>query len=90
MCGHYWFQAFLLEVFWCLFALPSPKQRYLPKCKSMATRSAAFDLMVEQARGSLENYAVLHEIVLKQHTKGKNGADNFVLIINIIEQPKLS
>ena len=46
--------------------------------------------MVEQARGSLENYAVLHEIVLKQHTKGKNGADNFVLIINIIKQPKLS
>jgi ubiquitin carboxyl-terminal hydrolase 34 len=57
-------------VFNCLFALPSPKQRYLPKCKSQASRSAAYDLLVELAKGSVDNYTLLHDKVMLQHHKG--------------------
>jgi len=64
-------QAFLSEVFNCLFALPSPKQRYLSKCKSQASRSAAYDLLVELAKGNVENYTLLHGKVMMQHHKGK-------------------
>ncbi|ELU04220.1 hypothetical protein CAPTEDRAFT_219867 [Capitella teleta] len=62
-------QTFLVEIFWCLFALASPKQRYLPKCKSATARSLAFDLMVEMVLGSVTNYSVLHEKVIRQHCK---------------------
>ena len=59
-----------MDVFWCLFALASPKQRYLPKCKSANARSAAYDLLVEMVMGSVQNYAVLHEKVMTQHCRG--------------------
>lgn len=64
-------QAFLVEVFWCLFALPSPAQRFLPKCKAQASRSIAFDLLVELVKGNVENYAILHSKLIQQHSKGK-------------------
>ena len=66
------FQEFLNEVFNCLFALPSPKERSLPKCKSQASRSVAYDLLVELVRGNVENYTLLHEKVMSQHHRGKN------------------
>ena len=64
-------QKFLNEMFLALFALPSPTQRYLPKCKTQTARTAAYDLMVEMAKGSIDNYILLHEKVLMQHNKGK-------------------
>ena len=60
----------MMEVFWCIFALPSPERHYLPKCKSQTSRSAAFDLLIEMTRGSLENYAILHTRLVAQHSKG--------------------
>jgi len=57
-------------VFDCLFALPTPKQRYLPKCKSQASRSAAYDLLVELVKGNVDNYTMLHQKVMQQHHKG--------------------
>ena len=61
---------FLMEVFNTLFALPSPDKRYLPKCKTQASRTAAFDLMVEMGKGSIDNYSLLHKKLLQQHSKG--------------------
>ncbi|CAH1163705.1 unnamed protein product [Phaedon cochleariae] len=60
-------QDLLLEVFEFLFALPNPKLRHVPKCKSPRSRTAAFDLLVELVKGSPENYAILHDKLLKQH-----------------------
>lgn len=64
-------QEFLSEVFQCLFALPSPTKRYFPKCKSQASRSGAYDLLVELVKGNIDNYKILHNKMLHQHTKGK-------------------
>ncbi|CAL1294964.1 unnamed protein product [Larinioides sclopetarius] len=61
-------KALVLHMFDALFALPNPKQRHLPKCKSPSVRSAAYDLLVEMLKGSFENYQVLHEKLLLQHT----------------------
>ncbi|CAH0550563.1 unnamed protein product [Brassicogethes aeneus] len=66
-------QELLNEVFNFLFALPNSKLRYVPKCKSPRSRTAAFDLLVELVKGCPENYAVLHEKLLKQHQPGPNS-----------------
>ncbi|KAJ8971929.1 hypothetical protein NQ314_000472, partial [Rhamnusium bicolor] len=66
-------QELLVEVFNFLFALPNPKLRHVPKCKSPRSRTAAFDLLVEMVKGSPQNYAVLHEKLLKQHQPGPNS-----------------
>ncbi|KAF7284487.1 hypothetical protein GWI33_022078 [Rhynchophorus ferrugineus] len=66
-------QELLDEVFEFLFALPNPKLRHVPKCKSTRSRTAAFDLLVELVKGSPENYAILHEKLLKQHQPGPNS-----------------
>lgn len=66
-------QEFLVELFNFLFALPNPKLRHVPKCKSPRSRTAAFDLLVELVKGSPENYAMLHEKLLKQHQPGPNS-----------------
>lgn len=57
-------------MFQCLFALPSPTKRYFPKCKSQASRSGAYDLLVELVKGNIDNYKILHQKMLQQHTKG--------------------
>lgn len=59
-----------LQLFEFLFALPNPKKRYLPKCKSQLARSSTFDLLVEMVRCAPENYLILHEKVLRQHQQG--------------------
>ena len=64
------FQEFLSEIFQFLFALPSPIKRYFPKCKSQVSRSGAYDLLVELAKGNIDNYKLLHQKMLQQHTKG--------------------
>nr|XP_023025188.1 ubiquitin carboxyl-terminal hydrolase puf [Leptinotarsa decemlineata] len=61
------------EVFEFLFALPNPKLRHVPKCKSPRSRTAAFDLLVELVKGSPENYAALHQKLLQQHQPGPNS-----------------
>ncbi|KAG1678108.1 Ubiquitin carboxyl-terminal hydrolase 34 [Nymphon striatum] len=61
-------QEFLSEIFECLFALPCPEKRYLPKCKSQSSRSWGYDLLVELVRGSFDNYQVLHDKLLHQHS----------------------
>lgn len=66
-------QELLLEIFDFLFALPTPKLRHVPKCKSARARSAAFDLLVELVKRSPKNYAVLHEKLLKQNQPGPNS-----------------
>ncbi|XP_048258866.1 ubiquitin carboxyl-terminal hydrolase 34-like isoform X4 [Haliotis rufescens] len=62
-------KSLLDEIFDSLFALPSPTKRYLPRCKSQASRSAAYDLLVEMVKGSVDNYTALHSKMLAQHTK---------------------
>ena len=64
------FQVFISDLFECLFALPSPVKRYLPKCKSQSSRSGAYDLLIEIVKGNMDNYKVLHAKMLHQHTKG--------------------
>ena len=64
-----------MDTFWSLFALPSPKERWLPKCKSQNSRSAAYDLLIELVKGSVENYSILHEKVVAQHHKGEQHSN---------------
>ncbi|KAL3285850.1 hypothetical protein HHI36_000370 [Cryptolaemus montrouzieri] len=66
-------QELLNEVFEFLFALPNPKLRHVPKCKSPRARTAAFDLLVEFVKETPENYAILHEKLLKQHQPGPHS-----------------
>ena len=63
-------QELLVEVFNFLFALPSPKLRHVPKCKSPRSRTASYDLLVELVKGAPQNYYILHEKLLKQHQPG--------------------
>ncbi|CAG7822666.1 unnamed protein product [Allacma fusca] len=60
-------QHFLKQMFECLFALPSPSKRYLPKCKSQACRQAAFDLLNEMCRSAVQNYYLLQNLLMDQH-----------------------
>ncbi|RWS07088.1 hypothetical protein B4U79_12772 [Dinothrombium tinctorium] len=59
---------FLLTVFELLFAFPNQKERNLPKCKMQATRSAAFDLILELIRTSEENHISLIKLLCEQHS----------------------
>ena len=60
-------QELLVHLWDCLFALPSPKEKDLPKCKSPASRNACYDLLVEMSRGSRDNYLLLHTRLIAQH-----------------------
>ena len=60
-------QAFLVHLLDYLFALPNPREKNYPKCKSMMSRTACYDLIVEMAKGCLPNYLLLHEKLLEQH-----------------------
>ena len=54
-------QEFLLHLLECLFALPNCYgNKNLPKCKSIPSRIACYDLIVEMVKGSFTNYALLH------------------------------
>ena len=61
-------QAFLVHLLDYLFALPNPREKNYPKCKSMVSRTACYDLIVEMAKGCLANYTILHERLLEQHS----------------------
>ncbi|KAL5008333.1 hypothetical protein ScPMuIL_013914 [Solemya velum] len=65
---------FIDEVFRNLSALPTPEKRYLPKCKSQASRSAAYDLLVEMVKGNVENFKCLHCKMMLQHSKDSHTA----------------
>lgn len=58
---------FLQKLFRCLFATPNPRRRYLPKCKSPATRSTTFDLIIELVDNSRKNYMLLVQLLIQQH-----------------------
>ena len=60
-------QAFLVHLLDYLFALPNPREKNYPKCKSMLSRTACYDLIVEMAKGCLPNYMLLHGKLLEQH-----------------------
>lgn len=64
-------QEFLRDVYNLLFLLPSLVDRAQPKCKSHAARAAAYDLLVETVKGSVENYRLLHNWVMSQHMQGE-------------------
>lgn len=64
-------QEFLRDTYDLLFLLPSLKDRQQPKCKSPAARAAAYDLLVEVVKGSVENYRLLHNWVMSQHMQGE-------------------
>lgn len=64
-------QEFLRDIFNLLFLLPSLKDRQQPKCKSHSSRAAAYDLLVEMVKGSVENYRLLHNWVMAQHMQCK-------------------
>lgn len=65
-------QELLHEVFEFLFALPNPRAKHVPKCKSQSSRSAAFDLLVELVKAAPDNYKLLHEKLLAQHRPSHN------------------
>ncbi|XP_055079983.1 ubiquitin carboxyl-terminal hydrolase 34 isoform X2 [Periophthalmus magnuspinnatus] len=60
-------QEFLRDVYNLLFLLPSLSDRSQPKCKSHSARAAAYDLLVETVKGSVDNYRLLHNWVMAQH-----------------------
>ncbi|XP_041108946.1 ubiquitin carboxyl-terminal hydrolase 34 isoform X1 [Polyodon spathula] len=66
-------QDFLRDVFNLLFLLPSLKDRHQPKCKSHSARAAAYDLLVEMVKGSVENYRLLHNSVMAQHMQSSHA-----------------
>uniref|UniRef100_A0A8C9UXP2 Ubiquitin carboxyl-terminal hydrolase 34 n=1 Tax=Scleropages formosus TaxID=113540 RepID=A0A8C9UXP2_SCLFO len=66
-------QEFLRDVHNLLFMLPSLKDRQQPKCKSHAARAAAYDLLVEMVKGSVENYRLLHNWVMSQHMQASHA-----------------
>ncbi|KAL0117751.1 hypothetical protein PUN28_008863 [Cardiocondyla obscurior] len=66
-------QNLLDQVFDFLFALPSPRSKHVPKCKSQASRSAGFDLLVELVKSAPDNYRILHEKLLAQHRPGPHS-----------------
>ena len=74
-------QAFLHEVFQCLFALPSPSRLYLPKCNSHNSRLSAYDVLVELVKNNINNYITLHSLLMKQNHKGL--VINYFFINNI-------
>lgn len=55
---------FIHELYEYLFAPPNQTQRYLPKCKSPATRSTAFDLMIALVERCPRNYFGLLDLLL--------------------------
>ena len=65
---------FILHLLECLFALPTPREKDLPKCKSTVSKSACYDLLVEMVKGSLENYLILHRKLLDQHREAAHVA----------------
>ncbi|XP_014601370.1 PREDICTED: ubiquitin carboxyl-terminal hydrolase 34 isoform X2 [Polistes canadensis] len=66
-------QNLLHEVFDFLFSLPNPRSKHVPKCKSLVSRSAAFDLLVELVKSAPDNYYILHDKLLTQHRPGPHS-----------------
>lgn len=66
-------QVFIIEMFNCLFDLPSPQNRQKPKCKSQSARAAAYDLLVELCRNGPKNYGILHGKLMEQHRPGPHS-----------------
>jgi ubiquitin carboxyl-terminal hydrolase 34 len=66
-------QQFIGRIFECLFALPVPENRDLPKCKSQGARAAAYDLLIEMCRNAPKNYLLLHRMLIMQHSPGPNS-----------------
>lgn len=65
---------FIQELYDYLFAPPNQDQRYLPKCKSPATRSTAFELMIALVERCPKNYFGLLELLLvDQHNSVVKG-----------------
>jgi len=59
---------FIKELYDYLFATPTEKNRFLPKCKSGPTRSTAFDLMLALVEYCPKNYMRLLDLLLQdQH-----------------------
>ena len=79
---------FLRDIFNLLFLLPSLKDRQQPKCKSHSSRAAAYDLLVEMVKGSVENYRLIHNWVMAQHMQCKHSS--FPLIfVNFVHGNKI-
>lgn len=66
-------QQFIAKIFECLFALPTPEDRILPKCKSQGARAASYDLLIEMCRNSPKNYLLLHSMLILQHRPGPHS-----------------
>lgn len=65
---------FIHELYEYLFAPPTQSQRYLPKCKSPATRSTAFDLIIALVERCPKNYfGLLELLLLEQHNSVVKG-----------------
>ncbi|KAL8583540.1 hypothetical protein ACOMHN_054856 [Nucella lapillus] len=62
-------KALVKDLFSCCFALPSTSERHLPRCKSSLSHSCCYDLMIELCKGCSDNYTILQQLLLAQHTK---------------------
>lgn len=80
MLGFSVFQEFLRDIFNLLFLLPSLKDRQQPKCKSHSSRAAAYDLLVEMVKGSVENYRLIHNWVMAQHMQCKHSCFSLIFL----------
>lgn len=63
------------ELYGYLFAPPTEEHRHLPKCKSPATRSTAFDLMISLVERCRSNYLyLLNQLLTDQHQAVVKGS----------------
>ncbi|BFZ12255.1 hypothetical protein BsWGS_15296 [Bradybaena similaris] len=60
---------FLDSLFDFLFQVPSPRLPHLPKCKSLKTRQAAYDLIGEMCNGVMRNYSIAVDKFMNQNTR---------------------
>ena len=61
------------QLFDGLFALPTPRERLLPKCKSVQSRSACYDLLVELCSGCEESFGALLSRLLEQTAASRHS-----------------
>ena len=55
------------RIFKYLFELPTSENRFVPKCKSLYTRSKSYEILLELIKINQENFIQLQKKLLEQH-----------------------